>query len=417
MDIANWRIESTAGSKYQEKHPSPNVQKAINFFPSNSASAIDDLLPQHLKEMTSKLSSDAGKDSSLRALNKNDGGLCPIAVGNVFRRLTAKLACYKVRNYVRLYQIDFATQRGCEAAIHTVRILVILSLVGVQRGDPAGPMTFSLTIQPIIDELKSDLIMFYLDDGILSDDREVVLSDFMNLVDRSKEIGFQVNPSKCEFYFCSGDVDTNIFTRCEDVATEKFKPLETMINCLTGLPLRVAYFLVKNCFALPKLTYLLRPSPAWKLPEWCSDLDKAVEKRSGVDFEHQTGLRSMDPSILSNKIRKIRNPKGSGRFSRHNELNGILKRSLSLMNMPCSLECGELVRDDGKRPDGMTHVPWSRGQHLVWDVTYTDTLADSHVEHSAVESGYATKAAAKRKLSINKRKYPYGTGKGIYQRQ
>ncbi|KAF2890579.1 hypothetical protein ILUMI_15594, partial [Ignelater luminosus] len=62
---------------------------------------------------------------------------------------------------------------------------------------------------------------------------------------------------------------------------------------------------------------------------------------------------------------------GSGRFSRHNELNDILKRSLSSMGMPCLLEPGGLVRDDGKRPDA----------------------------HSAVESGYAAEAAAKRKHS------------------
>jgi hypothetical protein len=28
-----------------------------------------------------------------------------------------------------------------------------------------------------------------------------------------------------------------------------------------------------------------------------------------------------------------------------------------------------LSRDDGKRPDGMTLVPWIKGQPLVWDVT------------------------------------------------
>jgi hypothetical protein len=28
-----------------------------------------------------------------------------------------------------------------------------------------------------------------------------------------------------------------------------------------------------------------------------------------------------------------------------------------------------LPRDDGKRPGGMTLVPWIKGQPLVWDVT------------------------------------------------
>ncbi|KAF2878869.1 hypothetical protein ILUMI_27301 [Ignelater luminosus] len=80
---------------------------------------------------------------------------------------------------------------------------VILSLVGVQQRDPAGSMTFNLTMQPTIDEVKSKLSVFYLDNGTLGDDPEVVLSDFMNRVDRSQEIGLQVNLSKCELYFCS----------------------------------------------------------------------------------------------------------------------------------------------------------------------------------------------------------------------
>jgi hypothetical protein len=32
------------------------------------------------------------------------------------------------------------------------------------------------------------------------------------------------------------------------------------------------------------------------------------------------------------------------------------------------LSCNGLSRDDGKRPDGMTLVPWIKGQPLVWEV-------------------------------------------------
>ncbi|KAF2885104.1 hypothetical protein ILUMI_21068 [Ignelater luminosus] len=258
-------------------------------------------------------------------------------VGNVFPHLTAKLACHAVHedvgNYFRPHQVGFTTQRGCEAAIHAVRTFanapknvgkvllkidyksalnsvesdvmlqevskktpslfpflwqcysfstdllfgnqVIPSLVGVQQGDPAGPMTFSLAIQPIIDELKSELNVFYLDDGTLSNDPEVVLFDFMNLIGRSQELGLQVNSMKCELYFCSGaPVFEEAFL---EFTTEKFKSLETMINRLIGLPSHVAYFLLKNCFAIPKLTYLLRTSPAWKFPEWCSASDNKLK--------------------------------------------------------------------------------------------------------------------------------------------
>ncbi|KAH0813323.1 hypothetical protein GEV33_009468 [Tenebrio molitor] len=58
-----------------------------------------------------------------------------------------------------------------------------------------------------------------------------------------------------------------------------------------------------------------------------------------------------------------------------------------------------LSRDDGKRPDGMTLVPWIKGQRLVWDVTVVDTLADSYVLKSSEVSGFAAEMACKRKHS------------------
>jgi hypothetical protein len=67
--------------------------------------------------------------------------------------------------------------------------------------------------------------------------------------------------------------------------------------------------------------------------------------------------------------------KSSGRFSRHTEINSIINRSLTSIHVNSTLEPNGLSRDDGKRPDGMTLVPWIKGQPLVWDVTVVDTLA------------------------------------------
>ena len=38
-----------------------------------------------------------------------------------------------------------------------------------------------------------------------------------------------------------------------------------------------------------------------------------------------------------------------------------------------------LYRTDGKRPDGLTMIPWERGKQLVWDVTVVDVLAPSRL--------------------------------------
>jgi len=36
-----------------------------------------------------------------------------------------------------------------------------------------------------------------------------------------------------------------------------------------------------------------------------------------------------------------------------------------------------LFRSDGKRPDGLTLVPWQSGKSLCWDVTVSCPLAES----------------------------------------
>jgi len=56
-----------------------------------------------------------------------------------------------------------------------------------------------------------------------------------------------------------------------------------------------------------------------------------------------------------------------------------------------------LSRSDGKRPDGLTLVPWKEGKPLTWDSTVVCTVADSYVSGSAREAGTAAKPAAQRK--------------------
>jgi hypothetical protein len=89
--------------------------------------------------------------------------------------------------------------------------------------------------------------------------------------------------------------------------------------------------------------------------------------------------------------------KSSGRFSRH--INSIINRSLTSIHVNSTLEPNGLSRDDGKRPDGMTLVPWIKGQPLVWNVTIVDTLADSYVLKTSEVSDFAAEMACKRKHS------------------
>jgi hypothetical protein len=71
-------------------------------------------------------------------------------------------------------------------------------------------MIFSLAIQPIMLSLDSQLNIWYLNDGTLADDPEVVLSDFKKVINLSREIGLELNFNKCEIFCCSGDTDLNL---------------------------------------------------------------------------------------------------------------------------------------------------------------------------------------------------------------
>jgi len=42
---------------------------------------------------------------------------------------------------------------------------------------------------------------------------------------------------------------------------------------------------------------------------------------------------------------------------------------------PATNEPSGINRRDGKRPDGLTLIPWQGGKPLVWDVTFANTLA------------------------------------------
>ena len=90
--------------------------------------------------------------------------------------------------------------------------------------------------------------------------------------------------------------------------------------------------------------------------------------------------------------------RGSAKISRHHNLNDMISRALSKAGVPSTKEPSGLSRSDGRRPDGLTLIPWSSGRCAVWDVTVVDTLARSYLHLSADSAGGCAEAAATRKL-------------------
>ena len=93
-----------------------------------------------------------------------------------------------------------------------------------------------------------------------------------------------------------------------------------------------------------------------------------------------------------------------GRIPRHAAVNETIRRALVSGGVPAVLEPVGVCRDDGKRPDGITLIPWRRGLPLVWNFTCSDTLAPSNLSTSF--SGASRLANSAEACKIRKYFYP-----------
>ena len=193
---------------------------------------------------------------------RKDGGIRPVAVGNVFRRLAAKAGCYAVSRGVSrelsAIQLGVSFKRGAEAAVHAVRkfitnnidsndhkIIVKLDMVrafnsvrrdhvlqacldrtlevaklsffanskpssiitsghsitsstGVEQGDPVGPLLLAFAVDHIASGVEAELNVWYLDNARIGGSPESVLSDVQRCITGLMWICLRVNPKKTE---------------------------------------------------------------------------------------------------------------------------------------------------------------------------------------------------------------------------
>jgi len=86
-----------------------------------------------------------------------------------------------------------------------------------------------------------------------------------------------------------------------------------------------------------------------------------------------------------------------GRLARHHALNDLICRALSSAGIPSTKEPSGLSRTDGKRPDGLSLIPWASGKPVTWDVTVIHPLAESYISSDSLTAGGAAELAASRK--------------------
>ena len=103
-------------------------------------------------------------------------------------------------------------------------------------------------------------------------------------------------------------------------------------------------------------------------------------------------------AVDSSGIHGLSCRKSAGRGARHSAINSIVKAALTSAEIPSRLEPRGLARDDGKRPDGVTSMPWRNGRCLIWDVTCPDTLAVSYLNKAVSGPGVVATEAESRKI-------------------
>jgi len=128
-----------------------------------------------------------------------------------------------------------------------------------------------------------------------------------------------------------------------------------------------------------------------RLSGWLSAYGWASTSASRINAaaEHQLTLVACTSSSVSRHRAKT---------ARHHGLDDVVAMAFSAAGIPVSKEPAGLSRTDGKRPDGITPIPWRAGKPAVWDVTVVCTSAVSYLNYSAREAGAAAELqqAAKR---------------------
>ena len=164
----------------------------------------------------------------------------------------------------------------------------LLSCEGLQQGDVLGPLYFSLAIQEMASSCQSDYSCWYLDDG--------------EIVDAAAGLGLRVKPTKCEISAIGPDnvaavqsmkrlepllkvikvKDLQLLgapllpSSVESVLQKKLDDLTRMAENLKLLDNHVAFFLLKNCFAIARLQYFLRCAPCFERLDFLEKYDKII---------------------------------------------------------------------------------------------------------------------------------------------
>lgn len=157
------------------------------------------------------------------------------------------------------------------------------------------------------------------------------------------------------------------------------------------------------------LANVAQDSSAWLNVLPCSSLGTLLDNQSfRIAASLRLGLPVCHPHICvcGTKVDKFGRhglacKNSLGRKPCHDTVNDLIKRALLTCGIPAIREPTGCNRSDGKKPDGLTLIPWKCGKPLIWDFTRADTTCQSYVRSTSRRAG----AAATLRESSKKTKY------------
>ena len=114
---------------------------------------------------------------------------------------------------------------------------LVLTACGVQQGDPLAPLLSAITIHPIIVAFKNqfpDLAsnVWYLDDGSLVGDVNLLTQVFPHLVSSMAKVGLEVSVDKCEAWSPNPNLDFSALPNAITVRSSGLKNLGAAISTI-----------------------------------------------------------------------------------------------------------------------------------------------------------------------------------------
>ena len=214
---------------------------------------------------------------------------------------------------------------------------IIESCGGVQQGDPLGPLDFCCGIMALVNEIAALNPVYnkwYMDDGGIVGDVELLKKVWEVLKSRGPELGLHLNPSKCEWSWLDPECDLPCPIRLKGVAeAEQIKLVPHSEIQMLGVPLgddefvsgfvrkkllgrlsetveklvsfedtQAASYLLRVSYSIVRAVHFMRTTPLRQWQKEGEEFDRMVCDAAGRMLGHFFDARTFAQAALTPKL-------------------------------------------------------------------------------------------------------------------